>query len=185
MRPALSSNLDNSKGFSFVELLIVVSLITLISGAVLPGFNSYIRTQNLKQAAEQIAGDLRTVQNKALSGVLSSEPSVAYWGASSSSGSYALSFNTFSASGAAPPDSDKAATLPGGVEIKNSFLVLFDMFKGNGWYRLSGSTPFITRCDLTGSKCRVVVGMPGATSCSSISVNTAGAIIIQEGVSCP
>ena len=182
MNPAQTS--FKNRGFSFIELLIVVSLITLVSGAILPGFNSYIRTQNLKQAAEQIAGDLRTVQNKALSGVLSSEPSVAYWGASSSSGSYALSFNTFSASGAAS-NSDKAATLPGGVEIKNSFLVLFDMFKGNGWYRLSGSTPFITRCDLTGSKCRVVVGMPGATSCSSISVNTAGAIIIQEGVSCP
>ena len=183
MRPALSSNLDNSKGFSFVELLIVVSLITLISGAVLPGFNSYIRTQNLKQAAEQIAGDLRTVQNKSLGGVLSSEPSVAYWGASSSSGSYALSFNTFSASGAAPPDSDKAATLPGGVEIKKYFLVLFDMFKGNG-HRISGSPPSVTRCNSTGSNCKVIVGLPDASVCSSISVNTAGAIIIHEGVSC-
>ena len=180
MNPAQTS--FKNRGFSFIELLIVVSLITLVSGAILPGFNSYIRTQNLKQAAEQIAGDLRTVQNKALSGVLSSEPSVAYWGASSSSGSYALSFNTFSASGAAS-NSDKAATLPGGVEIKKYFLVLFDMFKGNG-HRISGSPPSVTRCNSTGSNCKVIVGLPDASVCSSISVNTAGAIIIHEGVSC-
>jgi len=172
---------DKNKGFSFVELLIVVSLITLISGAALPGFNSYIKSQNLKQAAEQVASDLRTVQNKALGGVLSSDSSVVYWGAFPSSGF--VSSNTFSELGAAQSNSEKASILPGHLVIRNDFLILFDMFKGNG-YTLSGSPSSVTRCTETGSNCQIIVGLPDATTCSSILVNPAGAIIIQEGVLC-
>jgi len=181
MSPAQFSN--KNKGFSFVELLVVVSLITLISGAVLPGFNSYIKSQNLKQAAEQVASDLRTVQNKALGGVLSSDPSVVYWGASSSSGSPFVSFNTFSGSGSAQSNNEKSPNLPGDLLIRNNFLILFDMFKGNG-YTLSGSPLSVTRCNATGSNCRIKVGLADATNCSAVLVNTAGAIIIQEGVPC-
>jgi len=184
MNSAQASVLDNNKGFTFVELLIVVSLITLIVGASLPRFNSYIKTQNLKQAAEQIASDLRTAQNKALSGVLSSEPPVAYWGAFPSSGSLSVSFNTFSELGVAQSNNEEASTLPGDLVIRNDFLILFDMFKGEG-HTLSGSPTSVTRCNSTGSNCRIIVGSADASVCSSISVNSAGAVIIQGGVSCP
>ena len=182
MSPAQFSN--KNKGFSFIELLIVVSLITLISGAALPGFNSYIKNQNLKQSAEQVSSDLRTVQNKALGGVLSSsEPRVAYWGASSSAESSFISSNTFSESGSAQSNNEESPNLPGDLVIRNNSLILFDMFKGNG-YTLSGSPLSITRCNAAGSNCRIVVGLADATNCSAVLVNTTGAIIIQEGVLC-
>ena len=181
MSPAQFSN--NNKGFIFIELLIVVSLITLISAATLPGFNSYIKSQNLKQAAEQVSSDLRTVQNKALGGVLSSESSVAYWGASSSANSSFISSNTFSESGSAQSNNEESPNLPGDLVIRNNSLILFDMFKGNG-YTLSGSPLSITRCNAAGSNCRIIVGLSDATKCSAVLVNTAGAIIIQGDVLC-
>ena len=72
------------KAFTLIELLIVVSLITIITGALLPSFNNYIDAQNVKQAQEQVEDELRTLQNKALNGENASvelaSGQVEYWG---------------------------------------------------------------------------------------------------------
>ena len=60
-----------SNGFTLVEIIIVVSIIAIISGGIVPSFFRYIDNQNLKQAKEQLKSDLRTVQNRALTGALS------------------------------------------------------------------------------------------------------------------
>ena len=77
----------NSRGFTIIELLVTMSIITIIAGGIIPTFSSYIKNQNLKQAQEQLKSDLRTVQNRALTGALSNEdiPNgsgnlVKYWG---------------------------------------------------------------------------------------------------------
>jgi prepilin-type N-terminal cleavage/methylation domain-containing protein len=60
-----------SNGFTLVEIIVVVSIIAIISGGIVPSFFRYIDNQNLKQAKEQLRSDLRTIQNRALTGALS------------------------------------------------------------------------------------------------------------------
>lgn len=60
-------------GFTLIELLISITIITIITAGIIPAFSNYIRNQNLKQAQEQLKSDLRTVQNKALTGALSDQ----------------------------------------------------------------------------------------------------------------
>ncbi|NMB91600.1 prepilin-type N-terminal cleavage/methylation domain-containing protein [candidate division WWE3 bacterium] len=62
-----------NSAFTLIELLLVVTIISIISVGVIPAFTSYIRNQNLKQAQEQIKSDLRSTQNKALTGSLSDQ----------------------------------------------------------------------------------------------------------------
>ena len=61
------------KAFTLIELMIVVTIITIVSGASIPAFSKYIRNQNLKQAREQLKSDFRNIQNKALTGALSDQ----------------------------------------------------------------------------------------------------------------
>jgi prepilin-type N-terminal cleavage/methylation domain-containing protein len=67
-------------GFTMIELLIVVAIMSILTGAILPGFNSYIINQNLRQAQEQLKNDLRSTQIKALAGSFSDNLNVKYWG---------------------------------------------------------------------------------------------------------
>lgn len=56
-------------GFTLIELLVVISIIAIITGAIVPNFNTYIKNQNLRQSGDQIKTDLRSIQNRALTGV--------------------------------------------------------------------------------------------------------------------
>jgi len=71
-------------GFTLIELLLVVTIISIITVGIIPGFSSYIKNQNLKQAQEQIKSDLRSTQNKALTGSLSDQlvggTAMKFWG---------------------------------------------------------------------------------------------------------
>ncbi|MFZ2663990.1 MAG: prepilin-type N-terminal cleavage/methylation domain-containing protein [Patescibacteria group bacterium] len=73
-----------NSAFTLIELLLVVTIISIISVGVIPAFSSYIRNQNLKQAQEQLKSDLRSTQNKALTGSLSDQlvdgTLVKFWG---------------------------------------------------------------------------------------------------------
>ncbi len=60
-----------SKGFTLLELLISISIIGIIAGGIIPSFSGYIKNQNLQQAQEMLKSELRTIQNKALTGALS------------------------------------------------------------------------------------------------------------------
>lgn len=67
---AVPSNLSRkSAGFTLVELLIAVAIIAALSSFLIPGFTNYIDNQNIIQAQEAFKSDLRTTQNKALTGV--------------------------------------------------------------------------------------------------------------------
>ncbi|KKS31803.1 hypothetical protein A2380_01810 [candidate division WWE3 bacterium RIFOXYB1_FULL_43_24] len=77
------------KGFTLVELMIVVSILAIVSGIVIPSFSSYTRNQTLKQAQENLKSDLRSLQNRALTGtgsdsILNGVPA-RYWAVSYSS----------------------------------------------------------------------------------------------------
>lgn len=57
-------------GFTLVELLLVITIMIIMAGSMIPSFSGYLRNQNLKQTQEKVKSDLRSVQNKALTGAL-------------------------------------------------------------------------------------------------------------------
>lgn len=58
-----------STGFTLVEILIVIALITILSAISVPAIVSFQRNQTLTQASKKLKSDLRYVQNKALSSI--------------------------------------------------------------------------------------------------------------------
>ncbi|MBU1132815.1 type II secretion system GspH family protein [Patescibacteria group bacterium] len=76
--------LKRNKAFTLIELMISVTIIAIVSAGIIPAFSKYIRNQNLRQAQEQLKSDLRSIQNKALTGALSDQlvgtANMKYWG---------------------------------------------------------------------------------------------------------
>jgi len=56
------------KAFTLIELLLVVSIMTIVAGITIPSFTGYMKNQTLKNAQEQFKSDLRSVENLALTG---------------------------------------------------------------------------------------------------------------------
>jgi prepilin-type N-terminal cleavage/methylation domain-containing protein len=56
------------KGVTLIELLIVVGIIAVATGASLVGYNRFQENQSLRAAAYRLVSDLRLAQQKALAG---------------------------------------------------------------------------------------------------------------------
>jgi prepilin-type N-terminal cleavage/methylation domain-containing protein len=54
------------RGFSLVELLIVVAIIVIAAAVALPNIGGYIRNYKIKGAAQEVAGELQTARSKAI-----------------------------------------------------------------------------------------------------------------------
>lgn len=133
--------MSNNKAFTLAELLISVSVIVILSGALIPSFVGYIRNQNLKQAKEQIKSDLRTIQNNALTdsiplGTLADDSM--YWGVSFNAGSdtyyYFVSNTDSSCDGM--QDEDKSYKLTEDITAVADYCVFFSFNNGSA----TGST---------------------------------------------
>lgn len=59
------------KGFTFIELIIVVAIILILSVVVIVNYNSYTDRERIRQAGLTIKSDLRLVSSKVSSGVKS------------------------------------------------------------------------------------------------------------------
>lgn len=55
-------------GYSLLEVLVAVTIIGILTGSSLVGYNRFQGRQGLKSAGEQLVSDLRLTQQKALSG---------------------------------------------------------------------------------------------------------------------
>jgi prepilin-type N-terminal cleavage/methylation domain-containing protein len=74
----------NNKGFTLVELMVVIGILGIVSGIMIPSFSNYTKNQSLKQAQENFKSDLRSIQSRALTGtgsdlMINSKPAL-YWG---------------------------------------------------------------------------------------------------------
>lgn len=111
-----------SRGFTLIELLVTMSIIAIIAGGIIPSFSTYVRDQNIKQAQEQLKGELRTIQNKALTGsmsdeVIASSSYASYWGVYMVSGSNAMSY--FISTGTSCPPNVSSSENQGSFTLPN------------------------------------------------------------------
>lgn len=60
--------MNKNKGFTLTELLVVIFIMTVVSGIVMARYRSGERLYILQIAAQEVMGDIREVQNMALSG---------------------------------------------------------------------------------------------------------------------
>jgi len=180
MKPALSL-----KGFTLIELLIVISLIIIITGAVVPSFNTYIDNQNVKQAQEAVKDDLRTVQNKALNGEQAQtelpnpgDTKVAYWGVEfvqdSPTYTYFISVDATTCGGGVTRSDQRVSNpLPGGSVIRSpGGCVFFSYSNGDIISTLNSD--------------KVIVGANDgeATGCKRLNVTANGLIQLEAGGGC-
>lgn len=60
--------INYSRGFSLIELLVVISILGLLAGLGIASFSSFNRASQLSNAASQLRSDIRLAQSRALSG---------------------------------------------------------------------------------------------------------------------
>lgn len=169
---------NNSKGFTLVELLITVTIITLLTSFLIPGFTRYSSNQAERQSREQIRNDIRSVQNNALSGVGSTTINT-HWAIrfDDNSGDYIYfkTPDTTWGSCTSPIDTTTDSDLmPNNNVIRNGTVCLFFSFE-NGDVTYIQNNGAVSDCSTSGD-CVITVGSTDNSDCESVEVNTAGRV---------
>lgn len=158
-------------GFTLIELMVVVGILALVSGIMIPSFSNYTRNQSLKQAQENFKSDLRSIQNRALTGTGSdktfgSPPNPAlYWAISYTAGgsSYTVYLTASNICGTSTIES-LTSNLPSNITFNSSGCLLFSLEDGSV-YTTNGVAIGTVDIDLKHSASsttkRVTVNRPG------------------------
>jgi prepilin-type N-terminal cleavage/methylation domain-containing protein len=168
-----TQSLRASGGFSFIELVVVIGLIGVISAISIPWFLTYVEAEKIRGAAREVA----TLLNQARQ--------------------LAVTRNTsFSVEGQLSPlnqvrfCSGVAIPCPGGA------VWVAEATDANGWIRLDNNTQLVLAQPITfsalgaatpGGRLRVAQG-PGAaapSSCLDVVVSGSGRVQIATSLSCP
>ena len=164
-----------SKGFTLLELLISVSIIGILAAGIIPSFNSYIKNQNIRQAQEQIKSDLRSIQNRALTGSSSTKliggSTVKYWVArfATNSGQYKYYTSVNQDCSTISDPSPVTATIPNGIVFSgNSDKCLFFSFENGDISNVGESNLY------------VVISYPDGSVSKKVHFNQAGLIYTYD-----
>jgi prepilin-type N-terminal cleavage/methylation domain-containing protein len=172
----------NRDGFTLIELLLVVSIIAIITGGIVPAFSTYMQDQDLTQAQEQLKNDLRSVQNRALTGAMSESEvgsnRVRFWGVQFSSLSASYDYFITDDDSSCPPaemEVQGAYSLPGGMVIRE---VTFGDADLDGCIFFSFLNGDMSAVNMTagGGYVPIVTGEPLGFECRRIELNASGLI---------
>lgn len=178
----------HDSGFTLIELLVVVSIITILSGIMLPGFSTYITNQNLRQAIDQVEDDLRTLENKALTGESSLEQisgsNPQYWAVQFTQDADEYQYYISTTNTSCPPSQyiakGSSTKLPGGNVLKTATRCAYISF-ANGTVNMRSTSGAISNAQMY-----VNVGSASATgnSCNRVLINVAGLIEVFSKQAC-
>lgn len=172
----VSAHIKAQNGVTLIEMMLVVGLIAVMTGALIPGFSNYTKNQALRQSQEQLKNDLSSALNNSLTGVLAGDSSVQYWGikvpqnAASETATYDY-FTAANTNNCNLVTTRKTSTqLPNGTVVKASNVcIYFSKTNGDVVVKSGGTTRALPYT--------IKVGYPGETaSCSTVVVNSAGQI---------
>ena len=158
-------------GFTLIEVIIVVSIISLLTAGLIPSFSNYTKSQTLKQAQEKVVSDLANVQNRALAGEQgASVVGTKYWGIRFVDGSneYEVFAQTTTTCPSTTPYIQRTETLDGNVEIDVSVTGCVFFSTANGDQSGLGS---------------ISIKETGGSTCRKIDINSAG--LITKAQTCP
>ncbi len=111
-------HISRKKGFTLIELVVVIAIMGVLASFLLPSFSELIKKQKLEQATEQVKNDLRVVQNRALTGTKQDEYSG--WGLILSANSQTYQFCGRTDSGCINESGLPTQSLPEGIVIKQT-----------------------------------------------------------------
>lgn len=130
----MSMNLPKN-AFTLIELLLVISVMTILTGAMIPSFTSYMKDQSIKQSVEQVKNDLRTIQNNVLTDSLPPEIPLTlpmYWGVlfEVNSPNYYYFHNASNSTCDGLKDETKKFVLPNSITSLDTYCIFFDFADG-------------------------------------------------------
>ena len=175
------------EGFTMVELLVVVSIIAIMTGALIPSFAGYTKNQALRQAQEMVVNDLYTVQNNALAGKKAFDGTTTnFWGLRFNNGGgvaqneyeYVTGSTGSTSTDCSNAVSQKKVSLGDDIKVKGTMgspkCVFFSLANGD-----SGNT--------SGDVIVQVQRINGGTACYEITTNKYGLIIRKQDINltCP
>ena len=176
------------EGFTLVELLIAISIVVVLSGVLIPGFSRYSNTQNLRQSQEQLKSDVRSIQNRALSG-MSATITVTHWGVkfTPDASRYGY-FTTNSPTGATcngVSPTDWSESLPADILTRNNSTNCMYFSFNNGDMLFYNGAGIVNDCANDCNTCRIPVGYDTSTTCEWVGVNQGGLIKSLASAACP
>ncbi len=180
----ISRYICSKSGFTLIELMISVGILTLLSAAMIPSFNTYINNQNVSQGLEQVKSDLRSVQNKALTGTeFDRTTNTTYWGMKFGNGSNTYQWRVFTGVINASSCTSAAnwSTASTSTQLNSDVVIAGPAHKcvffsfANGDVLFYNGTAFIN-CNTSTCSINVKRSSDTSATCRNVIINTPGLI---------
>lgn len=114
-----------SYGFTLVEMLVVVSIMGVVFGGSIAGYNAFNQHQVLVNAGKELVSQLRQAQVDARSGIKPTGSCSRLDGYRVSSGSNSTQYTVTAVCNGNPAGASSTFTFPGGVRNQNAFTITF------------------------------------------------------------